>query len=271
MFTSLRRIAGIVLTGGAMAPTQQSLLAVAHVDAQLDGAGPGLDSGWSRWAFPPRRAKPATTRVEVRIPEQTPLRTVRAEPVAGWTLDIQKRKIDPPLRKDDGTPVNEVVSTVTWSAVPGAGIPQGQFQEFALYVGPLPDADALALPTTQTFADGSTEAWTEQSSGADKPKFPVPSATIGQKAPHRWTAAGHLLDRAGPFCGRARTWGVRDRPGIPTPLRRGPKRGGGAIDDCGELSDEATLRPPGSGCGSRVCRGGVRFFVDTARGSRADH
>ncbi|WP_264027919.1 YcnI family protein, partial [Mycolicibacterium insubricum] len=45
-------------------------------------------------------------------------RTVR-EPVAGWTLDIQKRKIDPPLRKDDGTPVNEVVSTVTWTAAPG--------------------------------------------------------------------------------------------------------------------------------------------------------
>ena len=66
-----------------------------------------------------------------------------------------------------------------------------------LNVLPLPDADALALPTTQTFADGSTEAWTEQSSGADKPKFPVPSATIGQKAPTggllpviSWTALG---------------------------------------------------------------------------------
>lgn len=195
MFTSLRRIAGIVLTGGAMA-LLSSPLAVAHVDAQLDGAGPG-GFGVVTLGVPTEAGKPATTRVEVRIPEQTPLRTVRAEPVAGWTLDIQKRKIDPPLRKDDGTPVNEVVSTVTWSAVPGAGIPQGQFQEFALYVGPLPDADALALPTTQTFADGSTEAWTEQSSGADKPKFPVPSATIGQKAPTggllpviSWTALG---------------------------------------------------------------------------------
>ena len=54
----------------------------------------------------------------------------------------------------------------------------GQFAQFALYAGPLPDADTLALPTTQTFSDGSTEAWTEATTGGDKPKFPVPAASI---------------------------------------------------------------------------------------------
>lgn len=186
MFTSLRRLAGAVIVSGVTV-LSTSPAAAAHVDAKLDGAGPG-GFGVVTLGVPTEAGKPATTKVEVRIPEETPLRTVRAEPVAGWTLDIQKRKIDPPLLKDDGTPVNEVVSTVTWTAAPGTGIPQGQFQEFALYVGPLPESDTLSLPTTQTFFDGSTEAWAERSNGADKPKFPVPTVTIGQPA-----ATGGLL------------------------------------------------------------------------------
>lgn len=76
------------------------------------------------------------------------------------------------------------------------GIPEGQFQQFALYLGPLPDADTLALPTTQTFADGTSEAWAEQTNGGDKPQFPVPTVTIGKKTEGAmlpviaWTALG---------------------------------------------------------------------------------
>ena len=194
MFTPLRRTAGVLLVSAAVALIF-SPSAAAHVDATLDGTGPG-GFGVVTLGVPTEAGKPPTTKVEVRIPEETPLRTVRAEPVAGWTLDIQKRKIDPPLRKDDGTPVNEVVSTVTWTAAPGGGVPQGQFQEFALYLGPMPDADTFALPTTQTFSDGSSEAWTEQNTGGDKPKFPVPTVTIGKQATGgllpviAWTALG---------------------------------------------------------------------------------
>ena len=147
------------MVGGVVAMLS-SPAAAAHVDAELDGTGPG-GFGVVTLGVPTESGKPSTTKVQVRIPDETPLRTVRAEPLAGWTLDIQTRKIDPPLRKDDGTPVNEVVSTVTWTAAAGGGIPQGQFQEFGLYLGPMPDADTLALPTTQTFSDGSTEVWAE--------------------------------------------------------------------------------------------------------------
>jgi hypothetical protein len=60
----------------------------------------------------------------------------------------------------------------------------------------MPDADTFALPTTQTFSDGTSEAWTEQNTGGDKPKFPVPTVTIGQQATGgllpviAWTALG---------------------------------------------------------------------------------
>lgn len=194
MSASTRRAAGFITLSAAIV-VLASPSAAAHVDAKADGAVPG-GFGVVTLGVPTESGKPTTTKVEVRIPDETPLRTVRAEPAPGWKLDIQKREIDPPLRKDDGTPVNEVVSTVTWTATSGGGIPEGQFQEFALYLGPMPDADTFALPTTQTFADGTTEAWNERPSGGEKPKFPVPTVTIGQEAAGgllpviAWTALG---------------------------------------------------------------------------------
>ena len=192
MFTSLRRAAGALMVGGVLAIVT-SPSAIAHVDAQLDGAGPG-GFGVITLGVPTEAAKPATTKVAVRIPDDTPMRTVRPQPLAGWTVDVTKRKIDPPLYKDDGTPVTEVVDTVTWTAT-GPGIPTGQFAQFALYAGPLPDADSLALPTTQTFTDGTTEVWNEPASGGEKPKFPVPTATIAKPASSvlpivAWSALG---------------------------------------------------------------------------------
>ena len=79
---------------------------------------------------PTEAGKPATTKVSVRIPDDTPMRTVRPQPVAGWNVAITKRTIDPPVYKDDGTPVTEVVDTVTWTAT-GPGIDTGQFAQFA--------------------------------------------------------------------------------------------------------------------------------------------
>lgn len=180
VFTSLRRVAG-ALTVGAVLVVMTSPSAAAHVDATLDGTGPG-GFGVITLGVPGEAGKPTTTKVQVRIPDETPLRTVRPQPVAGWQVEITKRTIDPPLLKDDGTPVTEVVDTVSWTATGAGGIPSGQFAQFALYAGPMPDADTLALPTTQTFADGTTEAWTEPATGGEKPKFPVPTATITKAA-----------------------------------------------------------------------------------------
>lgn len=192
MFNSLRRVAGALMVGGVVAVVT-SPSAAAHIDAKLDGAGPG-GFGVITLGVPTEAGKPATTKIEVRIPDETPLRTVRPQPVAGWNVDVTKRKVDPPLHKDDGTPVTEVVDSVTWTAT-GPGIATGQFAQFALYAGPLPDADTLALPTTQTFSNGTTEAWTEPATGSDKPKFPVPTVTIAKPASSvlpivAWTALG---------------------------------------------------------------------------------
>jgi uncharacterized protein YcnI len=172
----LLRVVGVFLVSGVVALVV-SPSATAHVGAYLEGGGPG-ETGLITLRVPAESDNPATTKVEVRIPDDIQIRTVRPQPVAGWQLDIQKKKTNPPIYRDDGTPVEEVVSSVTWTAT-GPGILPGQFDDFVLEAGPLPDVETLTLPTIQTFADGASDAWTEPAPEGSDPEFPVPTVSVG--------------------------------------------------------------------------------------------
>ena len=174
LITLLRIAVGVVIA--AAAALLVSPMAAAHINAELDGAGPG-EFGLITLLVPTESGKADTVKLQVRIPDDVQLRTVRAQPVAGWSIDIAKRTI-PPIYKDDGTPVTEVVDSVTWTAE-GPGIEEGQFGQFALYVGPLPDETELALPTVQTFADGTADDWNQPANDSADPEFPAPTVTIG--------------------------------------------------------------------------------------------
>lgn len=174
LITLLRIVGGVMIA--AATALLVSPMAAAHINAELDGAGPG-EFGLITLLVPTESGKADTVKLQVRIPDDVQLRTVRAQPLAGWSMDIEKRTI-PPIYKDDGTPVTEVVDSVTWTAE-GPGIEEGQFGEFALYVGPLPDETDLALPTVQTFADGTADDWNQPANASDDPEFPAPTVTIG--------------------------------------------------------------------------------------------
>ncbi|MDX1884455.1 YcnI family protein [Mycolicibacterium sp. 120270] len=189
MLRILGRIVGIFVLSG-LAALLASPSATAHVDAILDGGGPG-ETGLITLRVPGERNKPATTKVEVRIPDDVQIRTVLAQPVPGWRLDIKKKKPNPPMYRDDGTPVDEVVSSVTWTAT-GPGIQRGEFDDFVLEAGPLPDVESLALPTYQTFVDGTTDAWTEPAPEGSDPEFPVPSVNLGASSDVGSSAGGGM-------------------------------------------------------------------------------
>lgn len=169
------RIVGVFLISGMVA-LLTSPSASAHVGAYLEGGGPG-ETGLITLRVPAESDNPPTTKVEVRIPDDIQIRTVRPQPVAGWQLDVKKKKTNPTIYRDDGTPVDEVVSSVTWTAA-GPGLMPGQFDDFVIEAGPLPDVETLSLPTFQTFADGSTDAWTEPAPEGSDPEFPVPTVTL---------------------------------------------------------------------------------------------
>jgi uncharacterized protein YcnI len=68
---------------------------------------------------------------------------------------------------------------VTWTAEPGNEIADGQFQEFEISAGPLPDEGTeVVLPTHQTYTDGTVVDWVDATppSGAE-PEHPVPEFT----------------------------------------------------------------------------------------------
>ena len=68
---------------------------------------------------------------------------------------------------------------MTWTAT-GPGIMPGQFDDFVLEANPMPDVETLTLPTFQTFADGTTDAWTEPAPKGSDPEFPVPRRLSGR-------------------------------------------------------------------------------------------
>lgn len=176
MVSSFLRFAAVVSTVAIVALLSASS-ATAHVTAALEGpAAPG-DYALITLRVPTESGTAATTKVEMRIPEDVVLKNVLVEPVPGWRIDTTKKKITP-ITEDDGDQVTEVIDSVTWTAT-GPGIPRGQFVQFGLDVGPLPDISTLALPTMQFFADGTERAWTQKKTGPDDPESPEPVVAIG--------------------------------------------------------------------------------------------
>ena len=71
------------------------------------------------------------------------------------------------------------VSQIEWRADAGGGIGPGEFGEFSISGGPLPDADSMVLPAVQTYSDGTESAWIEPTvEGQEEPENPAPVLTL---------------------------------------------------------------------------------------------
>jgi periplasmic copper chaperone A len=170
------RVRGIV--GGLVAATAVLVLAApasAHVSVNPKEAEQG---SFTKLTFrvPNETDDANTTSVEVNMPEDAVIANVSVKPVPGWTANIETRTLEEPIQGDDGE-VSEVVDKVTWS---GGSIAPGEFQEFDVSVGPLPeDVDQIEFPSIQTYDDGEAVRWIEEP-GADgaEPEHPVPTLTL---------------------------------------------------------------------------------------------
>ncbi|WP_320065064.1 YcnI family protein [Micromonospora sp. RTGN7] len=173
-------VAAVVL--GVAAP------ASAHVSVNPKEATQG---GYGRFAFrvPNESDAASTTKVEVVLPENAPVGSVSTMPVPGWTVAVEKRKVDPPLQVH-GSEITEAVSKVTWTATGDAGVKPGQFQEFPVSMGPLPQVETMVFKTLQTYSDGNVVRWIEEPvAGAEEPAHPAPVLTLTAAAPSAGSAA----------------------------------------------------------------------------------
>ncbi|MGB2567533.1 YcnI family protein [Micromonospora citrea] len=151
--------------------------ASAHVSVNPKEATQG---GYGRFAFrvPNESDSASTTKVEVVLPENAPVGSVSTMPVPGWTVVVEKRKVDPPVEVH-GSQLTEVVSKLTWTATGDAAVKPGQFQEFPVSMGPLPQVDRMVFKSLQTYSDGNVVRWIEEPTpGGEEPEKPAPVLTL---------------------------------------------------------------------------------------------
>jgi uncharacterized protein YcnI len=171
----LRTVASATLLCGAALAGALAVAtpAAAHVTVNPREATQG---GYTRVAFraPTESDTASTTKLEVFLPEATPIASVSTMPVPGWTIAVERTKPASPVAGEGGQPA-EVVSKITWTASAGAAVKPGEFQEFPVSLGPLPEVDQLVFKALQTYSDGSVVRWIEEpAEGGEEPEHPAP-------------------------------------------------------------------------------------------------
>jgi uncharacterized protein YcnI len=150
-------------------------VANAHVTVQPPEAEQG---GFAKLTFrvPNERPDASTVGLRVQLPTDTPFAFVSVKPKQGWTYEAVETSLATPIEVE-GETVTEAVSEISWT---GGQIGPGQFDEFEVSVGPLPDdVDELFFPAIQIYDSGEEVAWIElpAADGAE-PENPAPELTL---------------------------------------------------------------------------------------------
>ncbi|SNT30854.1 Uncharacterized protein YcnI [Streptosporangium subroseum] len=151
-----------------------SAVAFAHVIVTPDTA---VQGGYAALTFrvPNERDDASTTEIEVQLPVDSPLASISVKPHPGWSYKITKTKLATPIEAH-GTKISEVVGTITWTATDSkSAIKPGEYDEFSVSAGPLPETDRLVFKTLQHYSNDEVVRWIQEpSSGADEPERPAP-------------------------------------------------------------------------------------------------
>ncbi|MFE6664021.1 YcnI family protein [Streptomyces sp. NPDC057697] len=173
-------VSRIALAGGVAASTVLILAGTASAHVSVQPQGEAAKGGYATVNFkvPNERDNASTTKVEVNFPTDHPLASVMPQAVPGWDIEVTKSKLDKPLEMH-GQKINEAVSKVTWTATgdkDARGIRPGDFQQFPLSIGQLPeDADQLVFKAIQTYDNKEVVRWIEEpKAGAAEPESPAP-------------------------------------------------------------------------------------------------
>jgi uncharacterized protein YcnI len=129
-----------------------------------------------RFRVPNERDDAATTSLKVEFPSENPIPSARVKPVPGWTATVETAPA-PGGGEDDEGEAAEMVTRITWT---GGPIAPGQFEEFPVSMGPLPDdTDQLVFPAIQTYDSGEVVRWIEEAApGGEEPESPAPVLTL---------------------------------------------------------------------------------------------
>lgn len=170
--------------------------ASAHVRVEPGSTAAG---GWSVLTFrvPNESPTASTTQVTVDLPTDTPLTSVSTQPVPGWTATVEEGELPEPVEVDGATLTRAPVRVV-WTAE-GEGIGDGEFQQFVVSAGPLPEAGTdVVLPAHQTYSDGEVVDWDEVAEDGTEPEHPAPVFTTTAADDAHGAAAAEDTEQAAP-------------------------------------------------------------------------
>jgi len=178
--TALRRVC--VLACGVTA----ILLAVAgpasaHVTVNPNQA---VQGGFTKLTFrvPNEKDTASTVKLEVVVPTDKPIAFMSVKPVAGWTVAMDRTKLAAPVKTGEGE-ISEAVSKLTWTATGAeSAIKPGQFQEFEVSAGPLPETDMIVFKALQTYSDGDIVRWIDEPSAGADAEHPAPVLRLSKGA-----------------------------------------------------------------------------------------
>jgi uncharacterized protein YcnI len=153
--------------------------ASAHVTINPAEATQG---SYGRFAFrvPNESDDASTVKLEVTLPADAPVASVSTQPVPGWTAVVRRTQLATPIEVH-GSRITEAVSTITWTAAAGGGVRPGEFQEFPVSIGPLPEVDRMVFKALQTYSDGAVARWIEEPvDGQEEPENPAPVLKLAE-------------------------------------------------------------------------------------------
>ena len=131
-----------------------------------------------RTALPRESPTSGTVSVTVSLPADAPFASVKVKRHAGSDAEITRSLLLEPLTKGDREST-EVVNRITWTAQPGVRVGPGEFEDFDIDVGPLPEAvGPLSFPATQTYEDGKVVVWDHPRGEGDEAEHPAPVLTL---------------------------------------------------------------------------------------------
>lgn len=198
--TSIRRRAAVLAAVSTAAVLALAAPASAHVTVQPGQAEQGGYAG-VKFRVPNENDTAGTTKLEINLPEDKPLTSVRTRPLAGWAATIEKKPLATPITSH-GKQITEAVAKVTWTADAGVRINPGQYEDFEVSMGQLPtDTDKLVFKALQTYDNGDVVRWIDVPGPDGKePEKPAPTLKLVPKA---GASASPAADQAGAKSGTA--------------------------------------------------------------------
>jgi uncharacterized protein YcnI len=167
---------GIGIGAAVISVLAMPALAQAHVTVQ-PGSAEGGSFSVIAFHVPNEQDGARTTQLQVILPEDQPIGSVQTTPIPGWKITTKTRHLDKPIEMF-GEQLDTVVSQVSWTAT-GGGIRPGQFQDFDLSLGQLPESGELVFNAVQTYSNGDRVNWNQISTDPSvEPEHPAPILTI---------------------------------------------------------------------------------------------